>query len=119
MSEAPRLKSAIWVSAYVRRCFVAGLFAATVKKGAEDAGAIFVMIDRLDGTVRLLGPAPGSSISDDGARRWINETKGFVPRVDALAILARRKRGDPDLWIVDVEDRSGDAAFAGEEVVAD
>lgn len=116
MSEPPRLTSSIWVSAYLRRAFVHGLFGAVVKKGAESAGAVFVMIDRLDGTVRLLGPAPGASIDDDGARRWIDETRGFVPRIDALAILARRRKSDPDIWIVEVEDRAGEGGFSGENV---
>ena len=119
MSGPPRLKSAIWAAAHVRRCFVAGLFAAVVKKGAEEAGAIFVMIDRLDGTARLLGPAPGASIADDGSRRWIDETQGFAPRSETLAILDRRKRSDPDLWIVEIEDKSGEGGFAGEVIVAD
>jgi hypothetical protein len=115
--DAPRLKSQIWVSAYLRRCMVAGLFGAVVKKGAEEAGAVFAMIDRLDGTVRLFGPAPGSSIGDDGMRRWIDETGGFVERPAALAILDRRKRSDPDLWVVEVEDRAGIGGFEGEDIV--
>jgi hypothetical protein len=45
-----RLKSNIWVSAYVRRCDVEGAFAAVRRKGAEEAGAIFVKVNRLDGT---------------------------------------------------------------------
>ena len=118
MSGAPRLKSAIWVAAFVRRCFAGGLFAAVTKKGAEEAGAIFVVIDRLDGTVRLLGPAPGASIDNDGQRRWLDESQGFKPRGDTLAILERRKRGDPDLWIVEVEDRTGEGGF-GEEFVGE
>jgi hypothetical protein len=115
--DAPRLKSRIWVSAYLRRCMSAGLYGAVVKTGAEEAGAVFVMIDRLDGTARLLGPAPGSSVGEDGMRRWIDETGGFVPRPDALAILERRKRADPDLWIVESEDKAGGGSFEEEAVV--
>ena len=53
-----RLKSAIWVAAYMRRCHVEGAFAVLRRRGAEEAGAIFIKVDRLDGTADLYGPAP-------------------------------------------------------------
>jgi len=52
-----RLKTGIWVAAYLRRCNVEGVFAAVRRHGAEEAGAIFVKINRLDGTGALYGPA--------------------------------------------------------------
>src|ERR1700681_1894533 len=58
---AMRLKSALWVAAYLRRCQVEGLSAVVRRRGAEEAGAIFVRIDRLDGTSDLFGPAPQSA----------------------------------------------------------
>ncbi len=39
-----RLKSGIWVAAYIRRCGVEGVFAAVRRRGAEEAGAIFVVV---------------------------------------------------------------------------
>ena len=53
-----RLKSGIWVAAYLRRCNVEGVFAAVRRRGAEEAGAIFIKVNRLDGTGTLYGPAP-------------------------------------------------------------
>ena len=61
-----RLKSAIWVAAYIRRCHTEGAFAAVRRRGAEEAGAIFVKLNRLDGTAELLTtnrPAVNSSES--------------------------------------------------------
>ena len=55
-----RLKSAIWVSAYLRRCNIEGAFAAVRRRGAEEAGAIFIKLNRLDGTADLFAPAPQS-----------------------------------------------------------
>ena len=57
-----RLKSAIWVAAYVRRCNVEGAFAAVRRRGAEEAGAIFIKLNRLDGTAELFAPAPQSGV---------------------------------------------------------
>jgi len=59
-----RLKSAIWVAAYIRRCHIEGAFAAVRRRGAEEAGAIFVKLNRLDGTAELFGPAPQSVFDD-------------------------------------------------------
>ncbi|MCX7349335.1 MAG: DUF1491 family protein, partial [Alphaproteobacteria bacterium] len=44
-----RLKSAIWVSAFLRRCMVEGIFGAVVRKGSEEAGAVHVIVNHLDG----------------------------------------------------------------------
>src|SRR5207245_3794462 len=59
-----RLKSAVWVAAYVRRCHVEGAFAAVRRRGAEEAGAIFVKVNRLDGTSDLFGPAPQTAFDE-------------------------------------------------------
>src|SRR5262249_15973176 len=63
--RAMRLKSAIWVAAYVRRCHSEGAFAAVRRRGAEEAGAIFVKLNRLDGTAELFGPAPQSAFDEE------------------------------------------------------
>jgi hypothetical protein len=56
-----RLKSALWVAAYLRRCQVEGAQGVVRRRGAEEAGAIFIRICRLDGTSDLYGPAPQSA----------------------------------------------------------
>jgi hypothetical protein len=106
-----RLKSAIWVSAFLRRCAVAGIYGAVVGKGAEEAGAVYVIVDHLDGTCHLFGPAPGPAYDDDGERRWIVELAPPAGSKDAAALLARKRRFDPDIWVVEVEDRSGTAGL--------
>ena len=53
-SCAVRLKSGIWVAAYLRRCNIEGAFAAVRRRGAEEAGAIFIKVNRLDGTAMLV-----------------------------------------------------------------
>ncbi len=106
-----RLKSNIWVSAYLRRCDVEGAFAAVRRRGAEEAGAIFVKINRLDGTGMLFGPAP-QSVFDEGraAERLFTALLGAkkpAAELDIEAKLARELKFDPDIWIVEVEDRQG------------
>jgi hypothetical protein len=105
-----RLKSGIWVAAYLRRCQVAGAMAVLRRRGAEEAGAIFVKISRLDGTADLYGPAPQSAFDDahPSERAFSPAVKGQpLPDGDVENYLARQLRFDPDLWIVEVEDRAG------------
>ena len=90
---------------------VEGIFGAVVKKGAEEAGAVHVIVNHLDGTCHLFGPAPGESHDEMGERRWIVEIAPPQTPADAMTLLGRRLRFDPDLWIVEVEDRSGVAGL--------
>jgi hypothetical protein len=105
-----RLKSAIWAAAYIRRCQVEGAFAVLRKRGAEEAGAIFIKIDRLDGSVMLFGPAPQTSFEDarPSDRAFTDcVSEGPIANEDAEAYLARQMKYDPDIWILEVEDRAG------------
>lgn len=102
-----RLRSDIWVSAFLRRNLIEGRYGAVLRKGAAEAGAIYVVINRLDGTVRLFGPAPGPAYDEAGERRFVEETKGPEHTDTVTQILARRGRSDPDIWVVEVEDRGG------------
>jgi len=106
-----RLKSGIWVAAYVRRCHVEGAFAAVRRRGADEAGAVFIKISRLDGTGTLYGPAPQAVFEEaqPSARIFtvVLGREAPVPEADIEARLVREIRYDPDVWIVEVEDRAG------------
>jgi hypothetical protein len=105
-----RLKSAIWVAAYVRRCHLEGAFAVVRRRGSEEAGAIFVKISRLDGTAALYGPAPQSAFDEarPGDRRFVSSfAAGFVAEAEVETRLTREMGFDSDLWIVEVEDQGG------------
>jgi hypothetical protein len=105
-----RLKTALWVAAYLRRCQVEGIFAVVRRRGAEEAGTVFVRISRLDGTSDLFGPAPQSAFdASTGGDRAFSASFAEQPAPDAAveAYLAREIKFDPDVWIVEVEDRAG------------
>ena len=103
-----RLRTDVWVAALVRRAFAAGATAGIVHHGADEAGAIFVVVDRLGDGVDLWGPAPQTDFSaaDTGDRRF-ERLFARAPRVDVAARLASERRFDADLWTVEIEDRSG------------
>lgn len=106
-----RLKSGIWVAAYVRRCDIEGAFAAVRRRGADEAGSIFIKLNRLDGTGTLYGPAPQSAFDEarPAERLFSVILGGQTPATDAdiEARLAREIKFDSDVWIVEVEDRAG------------
>jgi hypothetical protein len=114
-----RLKSGLWVAAYLRRCNIAGAFAVVRRRGAEEAGAVFIRICRLDGSSDLFGPAPQSAFEDahpsDRAFSPCFPAQP-VPDADVETYLARETKFDPDVWIIEVEDRTGRNFL--EEIVA-
>jgi hypothetical protein len=98
----------MWVAAYVRRCHIEGAYAVVTRRGSPEAGAVFVVLDRLDGTCTLFSQAPQALIPDSEARDRLFVVVENVS--DAGAVKARMERElkfDPDLWMVDVEDRQG------------
>ena len=80
------------------------------RRGAEEAGAIFIKINRLDGTGELYGPAPQSAFdeahpADRAFSRCLRVQT--AAEADIEAYLTRQIRFDPDVWILEIEDRAG------------
>jgi hypothetical protein len=107
-----RLRADIFVAALIRRVAHAGAFAVLRRRGAAEAGAIFVKIDCLDGRTALLGPAPQSELADS-VERGIDRVftrvhrDAWIEPHEAERRLKREIDFDPDLWIVEIEDREG------------
>lgn len=103
-----RLKAEIRAKAYLRSCAAAGVAAAVVRHGDDDAGAIFIKVNRLDGTARLFGPAPAGFDTGQFERQWIAHLDGpEATEAEVDAYLARQVAFDGDLWILELEDRQG------------
>jgi hypothetical protein len=104
-----RLRADIWVSAFLRRCNSASLSAVLRRRGAAEAGAIFVKIDRLDGTGALFGPAPQTETAERGADRLWHKMHQveWIEIADIEAAIAREIKFDPDLWIIEIDDKDG------------
>lgn len=104
-----RLTSDFFVSAYLRQVQIEGAFGALRRRGSPEAGAIFILIDRLDGTASLYGPASQASYEASGDARAFTLLASCDARPhDAIEKrLEREIRFDPDCWIIEVESRSG------------
>ncbi|MBL8584876.1 MAG: DUF1491 family protein [Rhizobiaceae bacterium] len=99
-----RVTSDLFVSALLRRVFGGGGFGAIVKRGATEAGSIFVLSRRDFQTVCVYGPAPQTSYAADSPddRLFALLMEG-VPDQEAQERLDREIRFDPDVWIVEIE----------------
>lgn len=109
-----RVTSEFWIAALVRRAFGAGGFAAVERRGAAEAGAIFVVARGRFGNVRLYAPAPQASYDAGPAGGRLFQLLPLAEGEDALrARIEREMRFDPDLWVVELE---VDDALLGELV---
>lgn len=104
-----RLVSDFWVSAHIRRCRIEGIEAVLRRRGALEAGAIFVSVDWLDGSVDLYGPAPQAMVAsaEDGTDRIHQRVMERSPAAEVEARMAKELRFDPDLWWIAIDDRQG------------
>ena len=104
-----RLKTNIWVAAYLRRCQGAGVFGAIRRRGAEEAGAVFVKVALMDGNALLFTPAP-QTVYDDSRpieRFFTPVSREPQPEPSVEERLTKEIRFDPDAWIIETEDREG------------
>ncbi len=104
-----RLRSDLWVSAYVRKVNAAGAFAVVARRGAAEAGAIFVTVEDADSRLELYAPAPQSEVAEDQHDRVFRKVSadGELDAAQIADRLEREARFDPDFWVVAVEDRAG------------
>ena len=106
----PRLRSDFWVSALRRRAEAAGAFISIARRGADEAGTIFVLVDRLDGRFDLYGPAPQSVFGEESkSDRLFSRLAEAVSEEATTARMQQEMKFDPDLWLIGIEDREGRA----------
>jgi hypothetical protein len=104
-----RLRSDFLISAIIRQAELDGAVAMLRRRGAAEAGAIFVKVDRLDGTAALYAPAMQSLIGTESAERlWQRaHSEETVSPLDIEDRMQKEIRFDPDLWLIEIEDRQG------------
>ena len=105
MPEA-RLKSQVIVQSTIRRASMRGIVATVVRRGDPDAGAIYVILNRgRDAGCTVLAPTRDYYRDLTWWRKATCDDP--VPEADAEAYLERERRVDPDLWVLEIEDRDG------------
>ena len=97
-----RLTARFWVDAYLARLNVFDIPAFVVAHGDDTGGAVLVKLATLDGQAVLFQRSFDLMTGD---RKWVELASGAEPDVDAA--VTRQRSFDPDLWVIEVEDRQG------------
>lgn len=97
-----RLTADIWVSAYLTRLRLADIPVFVTARGDATAGAVLVKVNTLDGQATAF---QRSFDLMSGERTWVVLTQGEDAAVEA--VLARQRGYDPDVWVIEVEDKLG------------
>ncbi|WP_435311827.1 DUF1491 family protein [Primorskyibacter sedentarius] len=97
-----RLTADFWVHAYLARLRLHNIPAFVTAHGDDTAGAVMVKLNTLDGRAQAF---QRSFDLMSGARAWVTLAEGLEAEVDAA--IARQRQFDPDLWVIEVEDREG------------
>lgn len=97
-----RLTARLWVDAYLTRLRLADIPAFVTAHGDDTGGAVLVKLNTLDGQARAFTRSFDLTTGD---RTWVALAEGEEAEVDAA--VARQRGFDPDLWVIEVEDRQG------------
>ncbi len=97
-----RLTANFWVHAYLARLRLHDIPAFVTAHGDDTAGAVLVKLNTLDGNARSFHRTFDLM---SGARKWDVLSDG--PEEDVDRSIAKQRSFDPDLWVIEVEDRQG------------
>lgn len=97
-----RLTARFWVDAYLARLRFQDIPAFVTSHGDDTAGAVLVKLNTLDGQARVFQREFNLMTNE---RAWAELTAG--PETDVDSSITRQRDFDPDLWVIEVEDRQG------------
>ncbi len=111
---APHIPISIWIDAHLRRLNEIGQGYYIVNKGGFALGTVLVKINLLNGFCHVL-----TQIRDqNGELGWMNATTDeTVAESIADAYIRRAVDRDPDLWVIEVENRDGANPFEGKVIL--
>ncbi len=105
-----RLPTELWLKAHLRQCNAQGLPAAVLRRGDPTGGMVLLKINRLEQGCALLTQTRDPA----GRPAWFQALAGgLVSETEADAYIARAVTRDPDLWVIEIESRSGEHPFEG------
>ena len=99
-----RIKAELWIKAHIRKCNALAISATVVRRGDDQAGALIIKVNQLGPGCAVLVPVN----TLDGGRKWrwaLGEN--LVPEAEADAYIEKQLNMDPDIWILEIEDREG------------
>ena len=97
-----RLRSKIWVQAYLKRLEIQNIAAYVTAHGDDHSGAILIKVIKMDGSAQLYQKTFDLQSNKNA---WVRISEGLDKEIDSL--LEKQKVNDPDLWVVEIESASG------------
>ena len=97
-----RLTTDVWVSAYLTRLRLIDIPVFVTRKGDTTAGSVIVKLNTLDGQAQAFQRQFDLM---SGERTWVTLAEG--PEADVDTSLTKQASFDPDLWVIEVEDKQG------------
>jgi len=108
-----RLTSAMWFAVFMRTESARGAYVSVLKSGAQQAGALFIVQNHLNGMLSLYAPAPQALMDEpDGDDRKFECVLLNVNQETIDEYLEKQKNFDPDLWIIESESGSGEISLS-------
>ena len=99
-----RLKTKIWVQSFIKRFSNLGFIITVVRRGDDDAGAVFLKINCFESGCRVFTHAR----NDQGNFSWITGTgTEMVSEEEVNKYVQRQIKYDQDIWVVEIEDPKG------------
>tara|TARA_X000000950_G_scaffold269264_1_gene347677 strand:- start:8814 stop:9134 length:321 start_codon:yes stop_codon:yes gene_type:complete len=98
-----RLRSKIWVQAYLKRLELQSIAAYVTAHGDDHSGAILIKVMKMDGSAKLYQK---TFDLQNNRNAWVKILDGLDAKIDTL--LEKQKVNDPDLWVVEIESASGE-----------
>ncbi len=113
MTEDDRLPTDLWLQAHLRRCGAEGVPATIARRGSRTGGLVVLKLNLLWQGCRVLT----QTRDPEGRPAWLAARSGeTMTEAEADAYIARAVGRDPDLWVVEIEDRRGWHPFEGKEI---
>ena len=105
-----RLPTGLWVMAHIRAADAQGVPMMVLRKGEPGRGTVILKINRLDGRFTVL-----VQVRENERLSWSRGSGSDpVDEATADAYIARQTRYDPDVWVIEIEDRQGRHWFEGD-----
>jgi hypothetical protein len=96
----PRLAASVLVGGLIRMAQGKGGFAAVLASGDAEAGSVIVILLERGANPRVLERL----LQGDGHYAWsLNQGEASENIGDVPAFVARRRRFDPDLWVLELD----------------
>jgi hypothetical protein len=96
----PRIAASVLAGALIRKAEGEGGFGAVLAKGDATAGSILVILLERGKNPRLLERL----LKPDGRYAWLESGSQHIENpADVRGFIARRRRFDPDLWVLELD----------------